>query len=451
MLHSSLLPCLLLLSLPPLESSHQYRQSRTYQVAVPEAQAYRYHQAEDEAQVHRYHKAEDCPPKLTKSCTTSTVPSHERIKTVECHPGPPKKVCKKQLQPDPGCLEVPQPPDQECLDRVEEICQDMAGELCKVDPIETCKTEVRLLCDIQVERKCRFIEGNSPEGIEKCAELQAQGVDCQPSVDPVASDGDDGDVASVEISSDGDEAPVEIGDEAPVEIWETCEEIPLTRSSCSGEVCSDVPVTGSQCDGLDLENCKKVAVNELKCRQVSSIECQALWDRGGDCHYAGVEGDKHVSSRGNREEKVDKPVSEGDKMEAGGMQAFEICEDFPEGEVCREVELEVCHTSDDAVDKPCLEVEVNKCRTDMVDECTVEPICKPLPALPVVETCEEVPGKEICEDVWITAETTKRERTCEHKILCCGEPCPVDERPKKTKPWQKRHGGVHSSRYSKTS
>ena len=46
-----------------------------------------------------------------------------RVKTVECHPGPPKKVCKKEPQPIPGCLDVPQPPDQECLDRVEEICQ----------------------------------------------------------------------------------------------------------------------------------------------------------------------------------------------------------------------------------------------------------------------------------------------------------------------------------------
>ena len=51
---------------------------------------------------------------------------------------------------------------------------------------------------------------NNIQGIEKCAELQAQGMDCQ----PVASD----------------------GDEAPGEIWETCEEIPLTRSSCTGEV-----------------------------------------------------------------------------------------------------------------------------------------------------------------------------------------------------------------------
>ena len=37
-------------------------------------------------------------------------------------------------------------------------------------------------------------------------------------------------------------------------------------------------------------------------------------------------------------------------------------------------------------------VQVNKCRADMVGECTPEPICKPLPALPLVETCEEVPG-----------------------------------------------------------
>ena len=62
------------------------------------------------------------------------------------------------------------------------------------------------------------------QGIEKCAELQAQGMDCQ----PVASDGDDGDGALVPVASDGDEAPGEI--------WETCEEIPLTRSRCTGEV-----------------------------------------------------------------------------------------------------------------------------------------------------------------------------------------------------------------------
>ena len=37
-------------------------------------------------------------------------------------------------------------------------------------------------------------------------------------------------------------------------------------------------------------------------------------------------------------------------------------------------------------------MQVNKCLTDMVDDCAVEPICKPLPALPVVVTCEEVPG-----------------------------------------------------------
>ena len=77
------------------------------------------------------------------------------------------------------------------------------------------------------------------QGIEKCAELKAQGMDCQPSVEPVASDGDgedDGD--------DGDD-----GDEAPGEIWETCEEIPLTRSSCTGEVCSP------EYFGFDLSSC----------------------------------------------------------------------------------------------------------------------------------------------------------------------------------------------------
>ena len=57
------------------------------------------------------------------------------------------------------------------------------------------------------------------KGIEKCAELQAQGMGCQPSVNPVPSDGEDGEGAQVEI-------------------WETCEEIPLTRRSCTGEVCS---------------------------------------------------------------------------------------------------------------------------------------------------------------------------------------------------------------------
>ena len=64
-------------------------------------------------------------------------------------------------------------------------------------------------------------------------------MDCQPSVEPVASDGDgedDGD--------DGDD-----GDEAPGEIWETCEEIPLTRSSCTGEVCSP------EYFGFDLSSC----------------------------------------------------------------------------------------------------------------------------------------------------------------------------------------------------
>ena len=130
------------------------------------------------------------------------------------------------------------------------------------------------------------------------------------------------------------------------------------------KVCSDVPVTGSQCDGLDLENCQEVPVNKLKCRQVSSIECQALRDRGGDCRYAGVEGDKR--ERGPKIEASWRPVaapgglSEGDKpVTAGGMQAFKICEDFPEGEVCREVEMEVCHASKDAEEERlCQEVEV---------------------------------------------------------------------------------------------
>ena len=63
------------------------------------------------------------------------------------------------------------------------------------------------------------------QGIEKCAELQAQGMDCQPSVEPVPSEGDDGEGALVPVASDGDG-----------EIWESCEEIPLTRSSCTGEV-----------------------------------------------------------------------------------------------------------------------------------------------------------------------------------------------------------------------
>ena len=285
---------------------------------------------------------------------------------------------------------------------------------------------------------------------------------CQPSVDPVPSDGEDGEGAQVEI-------------------WETCEEIPLTRRSCTGEVCSDVPVTGRQCDGLDLENCQEVPVNKLKCRQVSSIECQALRDRGGDCRYAGVEGDKHILERGPKIEASWRPaalggLSEGDKPPvAGGMQAFEICDDFPKGEVCREVEMEVCHASKDAEEeKLCREVEMKKCLTDMVDECTVEPICNPLP---VVETCEEVPGGFLLsclrnlafllvllsvtliqerrsvkmfgplkrqpsitsvKEIYFHFLTFCRiERTCGQKILCCGDPCPVEERPKKVKPWKK--------------
>ena len=69
------------------------------------------------------------------------------------------------------------------------------------------------------------------QGIEKCAELQAQGMDCQPSVEPVPSEGDG-------------------GDEAPGEIWESCEEIPLTRSSCKGEVCSQEYFGLSSCTYL---------------------------------------------------------------------------------------------------------------------------------------------------------------------------------------------------------
>jgi len=472
MLHSSLIPCLLILSLPLLESSHRYSsQNKRYQV-VPEPQAHRYH-----------HQVEGCPPKLTKSCTTSTVPSTEKIKKVECQPAPPKKVCKKEPQPDLGCQDVPQPPDQECLDRVEEICQDTAVELCKVDPIETCKTEVRLLCDIEVETSCRLIEGSSPEGSDKCADLRAQGIDCHPVVDPVQSADRDGgvvelwetceevpltrsscaaencqevavnelkcrQVSSIECQAlwdrNGDCHYVQGGD-GEVEVWETCEDVAMTRSSCTGEVCHDVPVTGRQCDALDLENCREVAVKELKCRQVSGIECQALWDRGGDCHY--VQG------------------QDQENKQSGGLQAFEICEDYPGGEVCQEQEVEVCQLSNGVEDKLCPEVEVNKCRADMVGECTPEPICKPLPALPLVETCEEVPGVDICEDIWTTEETTKRERTCEQKLLCCGAPCPAGERQesillekikpwkesslKKIDPWQKRHGGLHSSRYSK--
>ena len=54
----------------------------------------------------------------------------------------------------------------------------------------------------------------------------------------------------------------------------------------------------------------------------------------------------------------DEHVAEGDKPVAGEMHAFEICEDIPEGEVCREVELEVCHTSNEVEDELCPEVEV---------------------------------------------------------------------------------------------
>ena len=43
---------------------------------------------------------------------------------------------------------------------------------------------------------------------------------------------------------------------------------------------------------------------------------------------------------------------------AGALQAFEICEDYPGGEVCKEVEVEVCQPSDNEEDKLCPEVEV---------------------------------------------------------------------------------------------
>ena len=78
---------------------------------------------------------------------------------MKCHPGPPQQVCKMEPQPDPGCIEVPQLPDQKCLDGVEDICrvglvrnlrisgfyeisQDMADELCRVEPVDICETEV---------------------------------------------------------------------------------------------------------------------------------------------------------------------------------------------------------------------------------------------------------------------------------------------------------------------
>ena len=45
-------------------------------------------------------------------------------------------------------------------------------------------------------------------------------------------------------------------------------------------------------------------------------------------------------------------------MVSGGAQAFEICEDYPGGEVCKEVEVEVCQPSDNEEDNLCSEVEV---------------------------------------------------------------------------------------------
>ena len=43
---------------------------------------------------------------------------------------------------------------------------------------------------------------------------------------------------------------------------------------------------------------------------------------------------------------------------AGGVQAFEICEDYPGGEVCKEMEVQVCQPSDNEEDNLCSEVEV---------------------------------------------------------------------------------------------
>ena len=75
--------------------------------------------------------------------------------------------------------------------------------------------------------------------------------------------------------------------------------------------------------------------------QVSSFEeCQALKAKGMDCH----------------------PVVEGDNLRirrmVGQLHAFEICEDFPSGEVCQEEEVEVCQPSIIAVEKTCREDEV---------------------------------------------------------------------------------------------
>ena len=125
----------------------------------------------------------------------------------------------------------------------------MADELCRVEPVDICETEVtkqylllifkvtfvptfqvRLKCDIGMERRCRYIEGSSPEvgwtryrrinffqGSEKCASLRAQGIDCLPHLDPVFGG--------------REEVEGEI-----VQIFEVCEEVPLMERSCEGEV-----------------------------------------------------------------------------------------------------------------------------------------------------------------------------------------------------------------------
>ena len=56
------------------------------------------------------------------------------------------------------------------------------------------------------------------------------------------------------------------------------------------------------------------------------------------------------------------PVVQGDSLRirrmVGQLHAFEICEDFPSGEVCQEEEVEVCQPSINAVEKTCREDEV---------------------------------------------------------------------------------------------
>ena len=84
-----------------------------------------------------------------------------------------------------------------------------------------------------MERRCRYIEGSSPEvgwtqwtqhcrinffqGSERCASLRAQGIDCLPHLDPVFGG--------------REEVEGEI-----VQIFEVCEEVPLMERSCEGKV-----------------------------------------------------------------------------------------------------------------------------------------------------------------------------------------------------------------------